>query len=233
MPAGADPEVSRAAARGRVRPHGYEGVLVRRRGDRAASESSAEVRARVVKARVVQQKRFERLEVTEPINSRLSLADLERVAKPDKKGLRALEQAVERLGLSAELRAKVLRVARTIADLDGSDAIRTPHRVSSEHRSFPALARSARPYGAQPVRIVPACSSASSVRSLRSPASPPSTRPARAGVTRRGRWATGASGGGSELRVSVGGLRPVACAAGARGGAHRRACASRASTAAW
>ncbi|UQA57448.1 YifB family Mg chelatase-like AAA ATPase [Polyangium aurulentum] len=91
------------------------------------SESSAEVRARVVKAGEVQHKRFERLEVTEPINSRLSLADLERVAKPDKKGLRALEQAVERLGLSAELRAKVLRVSRTIADLDGSDAVRVHH----------------------------------------------------------------------------------------------------------
>jgi magnesium chelatase family protein len=91
------------------------------------SESSAEVRARVVKAREVQQKRFERLEVTEPINSRLSLGDLERVAKPDKKGMRTLEQAVERLGLSAELHAKVLRVSRTIADLDGSDAVRVHH----------------------------------------------------------------------------------------------------------
>ncbi|MDC0743199.1 YifB family Mg chelatase-like AAA ATPase [Polyangium mundeleinium] len=91
------------------------------------SECSADMRARVVKAREEQKNRFEKLVVTEAVNGRLSLADLDRVAKPDDKGQRMLGQAVERVGLSAELHAKVLRVSRTIADLDGSDAVRAHH----------------------------------------------------------------------------------------------------------
>ncbi|UQA59969.1 ATP-binding protein [Polyangium aurulentum] len=86
-------------------------------------ESSAHVRARVVKAREAQRSRFERGEASEQVNGRLSLADLERVAGPDDDGRRALK----RTGLSPELQAKVLRVARTLADLDGSDAIRAHH----------------------------------------------------------------------------------------------------------
>jgi magnesium chelatase family protein len=86
-------------------------------------ESSAEMRARVVKAREPQRQRFERGEASEPVNGRLTVADLERVAAPDETGRRMLDEA----GLSPELRAKVLRVARTIADLDGSDAVRANH----------------------------------------------------------------------------------------------------------
>ncbi|UQA61836.1 YifB family Mg chelatase-like AAA ATPase [Polyangium aurulentum] len=86
-------------------------------------ECSSAVRARVVKAREAQQRRFEREEASEPVNGRLGLSDLERVAEPDRKGRRMLGQA----GLSDELEAKVLRVSRTIADLDGSDAVRARH----------------------------------------------------------------------------------------------------------
>jgi magnesium chelatase family protein len=55
--------------------------------------------------------------------SLVTLADLERVAALDDEGRRMLDKA----GFSPELRAKVLRVARTIADLDSSDAVRANH----------------------------------------------------------------------------------------------------------
>jgi magnesium chelatase family protein len=86
-------------------------------------ESSAEIRARVVKAREAQRHRFEAGEASEPVNGRLGAAELERVAKLGADGRRALKRA----GLVAELSAKALRVARTIADLDGSDAVRGRH----------------------------------------------------------------------------------------------------------
>jgi magnesium chelatase family protein len=87
------------------------------------SESSASVRVRVSKAWEPQRHRFERGEVSAPVNGRLSVADLERVAAPDQAGRRILDWPA----LAPELRAKVQRVARTIADLDGSDGVRFHH----------------------------------------------------------------------------------------------------------
>jgi magnesium chelatase family protein len=85
------------------------------------------VRARVVRARETQRARRAAGEVTAAANAHLAAADLDRVATPDEAGVRLLTAAVERLGLSARAWSKVLRVARTIADLDGSDAVRAPH----------------------------------------------------------------------------------------------------------
>lgn len=90
-------------------------------------ESSATVRARVVKARALQRARFEAGEVTVLENSKLTLVELGRVAVPDEAGARLISQAVERLGLPSPVRKRVLRVARTIADLEGSTAVRAPH----------------------------------------------------------------------------------------------------------
>jgi magnesium chelatase family protein len=101
-------------------------------------ECSVEMRVRVIEAREVQQNRFDRQEVTAPVNSRLSPADLDRVAKPDDKGQRMLRQAIERLGLSTAHYIKMLRVSRTIADLDGSDAIRT-HHIAEAIEVAPAI----------------------------------------------------------------------------------------------
>ncbi|WP_420829667.1 hypothetical protein [Polyangium aurulentum] len=86
-------------------------------------ESSATIRARVVKAREPQRHRFERGEASAPVNGRLSVVDLERVAAPDRGGRRMLDLAE----FPPELRGKVLRVARTIADLAGSDSVRVSH----------------------------------------------------------------------------------------------------------
>jgi magnesium chelatase family protein len=84
-------------------------------------EPSAEVRGRVVRARALQGERSGRP------NARLRGAALRRWCAPDDAGRRLLQAAVERLGLSARAHDKVLRVARTIADLGGSDAVRAEH----------------------------------------------------------------------------------------------------------
>jgi magnesium chelatase family protein len=94
---------------------------------RAFGESSAVVRQRVIEARFVQQVRFRAGEVSAPVNSLLSARDIEAVARPDAQGMRLIAAAVERLGLSARAYGKVLRVARTIADLEGATAIGATH----------------------------------------------------------------------------------------------------------
>ncbi|WP_437871719.1 YifB family Mg chelatase-like AAA ATPase [Sorangium sp. So ce363] len=92
-----------------------------------APESSAAVRARVVEARAAQRARFEAGEVAATHNAELGPRDLARVAMPDATGARVLASAVERLGLSARAYTKVLRVARTLADMDRSSAVRAAH----------------------------------------------------------------------------------------------------------
>jgi magnesium chelatase family protein len=93
----------------------------------ARGEASAVVRARVEGARAVQAQRVGRGEATAMTNASLPPRDLERIAALCADGARMLAAAVERLALSARAYGKVLRVARTIADLDGSTAIRPPH----------------------------------------------------------------------------------------------------------
>jgi magnesium chelatase family protein len=92
----------------------------------ARGEPSAAVRARVIAARGAQAERARQIGCA-TTNAALSPRDLERVATPDPAGARVLAAAVDKLGLSARAYGKVLRVARTIADLDGSDAVRAPH----------------------------------------------------------------------------------------------------------
>ncbi len=83
--------------------------------------TSAEVRARVVRARAAQAQR------SALPNARLRGAALRRACALDAEGRRLLQVAVERLGLSARAHDKVLRVARTIADLEGADSLRPVH----------------------------------------------------------------------------------------------------------
>lgn len=91
---------------------------------REKCESSEAVRARVVRARAAQ---AGRREVRASINAALSPSEVERVCSLCEEGARILASAVTRLGLSARAYGKVLRVARTIADLEGSTAIRPAH----------------------------------------------------------------------------------------------------------
>ncbi|HET9598228.1 MAG TPA: ATP-binding protein, partial [Anaeromyxobacteraceae bacterium] len=83
------------------------------------------VRDRVVAARRRQAERRGRGGAR--VNARLKGAALRRACAVDEEGRRLLSAAVERLGLSARAHDRILRVARTIADLEGSEAIRTAH----------------------------------------------------------------------------------------------------------
>ncbi len=92
-------------------------------------ERSADIARRVARAREVQRQRY-RDAGAEPSVRTNADADgrlLEGVAKPEEAGLRLLSEAVERIGLTARGYHRVLRVARTLADLDGSDGVRRIH----------------------------------------------------------------------------------------------------------
>jgi len=95
--------------------------------ERARSESSAEVRGRVERARAVQRARFDASLVTAPTNATLAPRDLEHIATLCEAGSRLLAAAVAKLSLSARAYGKILRVARTIADLDGATSIAPAH----------------------------------------------------------------------------------------------------------
>lgn len=84
-------------------------------------EGTAEAAARVSRARDAQSSR------SEGLNATLSLDALERLAAPDAPGAALLAKAAESLSLSARAYHRTLKVARTIADLDGSDAVRRLH----------------------------------------------------------------------------------------------------------
>ncbi|MEM7074773.1 MAG: YifB family Mg chelatase-like AAA ATPase [Pseudomonadota bacterium] len=92
----------------------------------AKSESSADVAARVAAARTIQDERYR----TAPglrLNADAEGEILETVACPDPEGRDILNRAAEKFGLSARGYHRVLRVARTIADLDTSQDVRRPH----------------------------------------------------------------------------------------------------------
>lgn len=90
------------------------------------AESSAEVRRRVVAARAIQSRRFGSLPGIH-CNAHMRLAHLHIHARPEPRGLALLKSAAERLRLSGRGYHRVLRVARTIADLDGEETIREKH----------------------------------------------------------------------------------------------------------
>ncbi|MFT7059828.1 MAG: magnesium chelatase family protein, partial [Pseudorhodobacter sp.] len=91
-----------------------------------SGDSSAEVAARVAAARNVQSKRFAETPDVR-VNAEAEGALLEEIATPDEAGRALLAKVAERFGLSARGYHRVLRVARTIADLDGATQVRQPH----------------------------------------------------------------------------------------------------------
>ncbi len=91
----------------------------------ATGEPSAVIAARVAAGRAVQAARFEGTEMR--VNADLEGGALEEVATPNADGKELLLKVADRFGLSARGYHRVLRVARTIADLDGSTDVRKPH----------------------------------------------------------------------------------------------------------
>ncbi|RCW23159.1 Mg chelatase-like protein [Ciceribacter lividus] len=111
-----------------------------------AAEPSAEVARRVRRARDRQRERFALAGLPEVMtNARCSTALIETLAEPDPSGLQLLRDAAEKFRFSARGYHRVLKVARTLADLDGADRLGRIHvaeaisyRIPSERLSAAA-----------------------------------------------------------------------------------------------
>lgn len=103
-----------------------------------AAESSAAIRARVIKARKVQEDRYEP-HGSIHANAQISSSMARNQCVIDEAGRRLLGRAMEKLGLSARAYDRILKVARTIADMDESESIRNVHL--SEAIQFRSLDR--------------------------------------------------------------------------------------------
>ena len=94
-------------------------------------------------ARAIQAERYAALGLTGiSTNAAAPASILEEVAKPDGAGLKLLRDAADAMRLSARGYHRVLKVARTLADLDGADAVGRVHLA--EALSYRALADEAR-----------------------------------------------------------------------------------------
>lgn len=90
------------------------------------SEASEKVRERVMKARQIQEERFKDIAGVY-CNAQMSSKQMRTYAQPDKAGSELLKNAMLRLNLSARAYDRIIKVARTIADLDDSEPILSNH----------------------------------------------------------------------------------------------------------
>ncbi len=93
--------------------------------DSKKSESSADIKKRVNKARAIQNARFEGTGIT--CNAKMTPSMTRKYCVLDEKGKATLEKCFTAMDLSARAYDKILRIARTIADLDGSESIELEH----------------------------------------------------------------------------------------------------------
>jgi magnesium chelatase family protein len=107
--------------------------------DRSAGETSEKIRARVNAARDLQLKRFQGRTIY--CNAQMGAREMKEFCEVETAGEKLLEVAINRLGLSARAYTRILKVARTIADLDGSETIQAPH--VSEAIQYRSLDRTA------------------------------------------------------------------------------------------
>ena len=94
--------------------------------DERQGESSAEIKKRVDASRKVQEERYQKKEKIH-CNAQMGPGDIERYCKLDDPSMRLLERSVERLGLSARGYHRILKIARTIADMAGSEQLELSH----------------------------------------------------------------------------------------------------------
>lgn len=100
-----------------------------------AGEKSADIRARVEKARAIQSERFKGTKIT--CNAKMDSAATKQFCVMTESAQRILKLSFERLSLSARAYDKILRIARTIADLDSAPVIDLPHITEAiQYRSF-------------------------------------------------------------------------------------------------
>jgi magnesium chelatase family protein len=92
---------------------------------RSVPESSGDIRARVTQARDLQRQRFDGLSIL--VNARMTERQIKRFCSIDEESQGLLEMAMDHLGMSARTFTRILKVARTIADLDGEERIHSHH----------------------------------------------------------------------------------------------------------
>lgn len=95
----------------------------------AVSEDSKTVRKRVIKARKIQEKRFKGKNIL--TNSEMNNSHIKQFCIVEKEGMDLLKMAISKLNLSARSYYRVLKLSRTIADLDGSEIITNKHLAES------------------------------------------------------------------------------------------------------
>jgi magnesium chelatase family protein len=110
-----------------VPPVSYEEI-----SEREDSESSESIRERVAKARQIQTQRFSHFKRVH-CNAQMSARDIKRFCELDKACRDLLKVAILRLGLSARAYTRILKVARTIADLDAAERIESTHISEAIH----------------------------------------------------------------------------------------------------
>ena len=89
-------------------------------------EPSTSHRERVIKARLIQEERFKDYKNVD-CNAQMTERMLHKFAEPNDASLEMLRLAMEKLSLSARAYSRILKVARTIADLEGSDKVQSQH----------------------------------------------------------------------------------------------------------
>lgn len=89
-------------------------------------EPSSVIRERVIKARLIQEERFKDVKGIH-CNAMMTERMIHQYAEPDEAGINLLRMAMERLNLSARAYNRILKVARTIADLEGSEKVCPEH----------------------------------------------------------------------------------------------------------
>ena len=96
-------------------------------------EPSSVIRERVIRARNIQTERFKKLPSLGGVgggihcNAQMTERMIHQFAEPDEQGLAMLRMAMERLSLSARAYSRILKVARTIADLEASERVQSHH----------------------------------------------------------------------------------------------------------
>jgi magnesium chelatase family protein len=98
-------------------------------------ESSAAIKARIERARDIQKNRFAGDETL--FNARMTDRQVRAACPLDEESRQLIEMAIDRLGLSARAHSRILKVARTIADLEGDPALRSSHVAEAiQYRSL-------------------------------------------------------------------------------------------------
>ena len=103
--------------------------------DRTDGESSAAIAKRVEAAREIQLERFKGTKIH--CNAHMTPRQIRKFCEPDARGNRLLEVVTEKLGFSARAYTRILKVARTIADLEETENIREQHIAEAiQYRSL-------------------------------------------------------------------------------------------------